>query len=120
MDHPCIRVRLPNGALYRWQFEKRGQAAQIDVDGPITLDEASLARTAVLEGMGLGFFMERDVRADIETGRLIRVLEDWTPTLPPLSLYYPSRRNPPAAFKAFVDFARRQGETRGAARPSTG
>ena len=29
-------------------------------------------------------------------------------TLSPLSLYYPSRRNPTAAFKAFVDFARRQ------------
>lgn len=106
LDHPCIRVRLPNGALYRWQFEKRGQAAQIDVDGPITLDEASLARTAVLEGMGLGFFMERDVRADIETGRLIRVLEDWTPPRTGLSLYYPGRRNPSAALRAFIDLAR--------------
>ena len=106
VDHPCIRVRLPNGALYRWQFEKRGQAAQIDVDGPITLDEASLARTAVLEGMGLGFFMERDARADIETGRLIRVLEDWTPPRTGLSLYYPGRRNPSAALRAFIDLAR--------------
>lgn len=106
VDHPCIRVRLPNGALYRWQFEKRGQAAQIDVDGPITLDEASLARTAVLEGMGLGFFMERDVRADMETGRLIRVLEDWTPPRTGLSLYYPGRRNPSAALRAFIDLAR--------------
>jgi DNA-binding transcriptional LysR family regulator len=106
LDHPCIRVRLPNGALYRWQFEKRGQAAQIDVDGPITLDEASLARTAVLEGMGLGFFMERDVRADMETGRLIRVLEDWTPPRTGLSLYYPGRRNPSAALRAFIDLAR--------------
>lgn len=106
LDHPCVRVRLPNGALYRWQFEKRGQAAQIDVDGPITLDEASLARTAVLEGMGLGFFMERDVRADMETGRLIRVLEDWTPPRTGLSLYYPGRRNPSAALRAFIDLAR--------------
>ena len=106
LDHPCIRIRLPNGALYRWQFEKRGQAAQIDVDGPITLDEASLARTAVLEGMGLGFFMERDVRADMETGRLIRVLEDWTPPRTGLSLYYPGRRNPSAALTAFIDLAR--------------
>ncbi len=62
LNHQCIRVRLPNGALYRWQFEKGGQTAQIDVSGPITLDEASLARTAVLEGVGLGFFMEQDVR----------------------------------------------------------
>jgi DNA-binding transcriptional LysR family regulator len=106
LDHPCIRVRLPNGALYRWQFERRGQTAQIDVDGPVTLDEASLARTAVLEGIGLGFFMEGDVRADMETGRLVRVLEDWTPPRAGLSLYYPGRRNASAALRAFIDLAR--------------
>ena len=106
LNHQCIRVRLPNGALYRWQFEKRGQTAQIDVSGPITLDEASLARTAVLEGIGLGFFMEQDVRADIEAGRLVRVLEDWTPPLAGLCLYYPGRRNPSAALKAFIGLAR--------------
>ena len=109
LNHQCIRVRLPNGALYRWQFEKRGQTAQIDVSGPITLDEASLARTAVLEGIGLGFFMEQDVRADIEAGRLVRVLEDWTPPFAGLCLYYPGRRNPSAALKAFIGLARELG-----------
>jgi DNA-binding transcriptional LysR family regulator len=112
-NHQCIRVRLPNGALYRWQFEKRGQTAQIDVMGPITLDEASLARTAVLEGIGLGFFMEQDVRADIEAGRLVRVLEDWTPPLAGLCLYYPGRRNPSAALKAFIGLARQLSEKSG-------
>jgi DNA-binding transcriptional LysR family regulator len=106
LKHPCIRIRLPNGALYRWQFEKGGQTAQIDVSGPITLDEASLARTAVLEGIGLGFFMEQNVRTDIEAGRLVRALEDWTPPFAGLCLYYPGRRNPSAALKAFVGLAR--------------
>jgi DNA-binding transcriptional LysR family regulator len=92
--------------LYRWQFEKDGQTAQIDVTGPITLDEASLARTAVLEGVGLGFFMEQDVLADIETGHLVRVLEDWTGPFGGLCLYYPGRRNPSAALKAFIGLAR--------------
>ena len=114
LNHQCIRVRLPNGALYRWQFEKRGQTAQIDVSGPITLDEASLARTAVLEGIGLGFFMEQDVRADIEAGRLVRVLEDWTPPFAGLCLYYPGRRNPSAALKAFIGLARELSRTAGA------
>ncbi len=109
LHHPCIRVRLPNGSLYRWQFEKDGQTAQINVSGPITLDEASLARAAVLEGIGLGFFMEQDVRADIEAGRLIRVLEDWTPPFGGLCLYYPGRRNPSAALKAFIGLARELG-----------
>lgn len=107
--HRCVRVRLPNGALYRWQFEKDGQAVQIDVSGPITLDEAGLARTAVLEGVGLGFFMEQDVRADIGAGRLQRVLADWTPPFAGLCLYYPGRRNPSAALTAFIRLARELG-----------
>ncbi|MCE7796734.1 LysR family transcriptional regulator [Sphingobium sufflavum] len=105
-NHQCIRVRLPNGALYRWHFEKNGQPVQIDVAGPVTLDEASLSRITVLNDFGIGFFMESDVREDLESGRLVRVLEDWTPPLASLALYYPSRRNPSAAFKAFIDLAR--------------
>lgn len=108
IGHSCLRVRLPNGAIYRWPFAKDGQSAQVDVEGPFTLDEASLARTAVLASVGLTLAMESDVRDDIDAGRLVRVLEDWTPVLSPLSLYYPSRRNPTAAFKAFVEFARRR------------
>lgn len=106
LHHACLRIRLPNGAPYRWQFEKNGQAVQIEVAGPITLDEASLARIAVLEGVGIGYVMESDVRDDLEAGRLEMVLEDWTPQLAPLALYYPGRRHPSAAFKAFIDLAR--------------
>lgn len=104
--HACIRTRLPNGALLRWQFEAEREALQVDVDGPLTLDEASLARMAVLDAVGVGYFMESDVREDIASGRLVRLLADWTPPLAPLCLYYPSRRNPPAAFTVFVDLAR--------------
>jgi len=106
LHHACLRIRLPNGAPYRWQFEKNGQPAQIDVAGPITLDEASLSRIAVLEGAGIGYVMESDVRDDLDAGRLEIVLEDWTPQLAPLALYYPGRRHPSAAFKAFIDLAR--------------
>ena len=106
LSHPCVRVRLPNGALFRWRFEKGGEALQIDVEGPITLDEASLARIAVINSVGIGYFMETDIRDDIAAGRLIRILEDWTPPLAPLCLYYPSRRNASAAFQAFIALAR--------------
>ena len=106
LRHTCLRIRLPNGALHRWHFEKDGQPVQIDVHGPITLDEASLSRIAVLDDVGIGYFMESDIREDIEAGRLVRVLEDWTPPLAPLCLYYPSRRNPSAAFKALIGMAR--------------
>lgn len=102
----CIRARLPNNALFRWKFEKGGEAVQIDVQGSMTLDESSLVSIAAQNGIGLGYVMEADVRADIEAGRLVRVLQDWTPSLPPLALYYPGRKNPPAAFTAFIQAAR--------------
>jgi len=106
LQHPCIRVRLPDGSLYRWQFRQGDAIAQVDVRGPVTVDEASIARMAVIEGLGLGFLMEQDVHDDLKSGRLIRVLEDWTPPFGGLCLYYPGRRNPSAAFRAFLDLAR--------------
>ena len=106
LTYPCLRGRLPNGALLRWRFERAGEELQLDVDGPITLDEASLARMAAINGVGIGYFMESDVREDIAEGRLVRILEDWTPPLEPLCLYYPNRRNSSAAFQAFIGLAR--------------
>ncbi|MCF6371129.1 LysR family transcriptional regulator [Rhizobium halophilum] len=106
LNHQCIRVRLPDGSLFRWRFEKDGETAQIDVRGPIILDEANLSRVAVLEATGIGLFMEQSVMEDIETGRLIRVLDDWTPPFPGLCLYYPGRRNLSAGVKAFLALAR--------------
>lgn len=106
LAHACVKIRLPNGAPYRWHFAKNGRPVQIDVEGPITLDEASLSRRVVLDGIALGYFMESDVLHDIKAGHLVRVLQDWLPPLAPLCLYYPGRRNPSAAFSAFINLAR--------------
>lgn len=107
----CIRVRLPNGALFRWPFERGGEQVLVEARGRLTLDEADIARAAVLDGSGIGFFIEQDVMSDIASGRLIRLLEDWTPPRPGFSLYYPGRRNPSAGFAAFLAMVR-EGMTR--------
>lgn len=102
----CLRVRLPNGALFRWPFEMDGEVVHIDPKGRLTLDEAAIARAAVLDGAGIGFFIEQDVIDDIAAGRLLRLLSDWTPPRPGFSLYYPGRRNPSAGFAAFLAVVR--------------
>ncbi|PZX15282.1 DNA-binding transcriptional LysR family regulator [Palleronia aestuarii] len=113
----CLRVRLPNGAVFRWHFERDGEIVQIEARGRLSLDEAAIARAAVLDGAGIGFFIEQDVAEDIAAGRMVRLLEDWTPPRPGFSLYYPGRRNPAAGFSAFLSMVRdaatrhaRQGE----------
>lgn len=111
LAHSCIRVRLPDGSLFRWRFEKGGEQVQIDVRGQITLDEASLTRTAVLDGAGLGYLFEQDILPEIELGQVIRVLADWTPSYPGLCLYYPGRRNLSAGVRAFLELARELSRT---------
>lgn len=104
-DH-CIRVRLPNGALLRWPFAKAGEEVQFEASGRLTVDEAAIARAAVLDGAGIGYFIEQDVADDIAAGRMTRLLDDWTPPRPGFSLYYPGRRNPSAGFAAFLAMVR--------------
>ena len=53
MDHECIRTRYPSGALYRWEFERRGEAMRIDVPGSLTLDEPDMTRRRAGQVSGL-------------------------------------------------------------------
>lgn len=103
---PCIRHRFPSGTFYRWEFERGGIAQEIEVDGPLTLDDVGLMVGPALSGVGLAYVFEEMVRDHLAEGRLIQVLDDWCPYYPGLHLYYPSRRHVPAALKAFIDFAR--------------
>lgn len=103
---PCIRHRFPGGNLYRWEFERDGKQLDIAVDGPLTLDDVGLMLGPALHGTGLAYVFEEMVSEHLAAGRLVRVLEDWCPYYPGLHLYYPSRRQVPAALKAFIEFAR--------------
>src|SRR6201985_2852105 len=111
-NHRCIRRRMGSGAIYRWEFEKRGEMMEIDVTGPLTLDEGDLMLEAALAGQGLAYLPDVAVADHIQAGRLVAVLEDWSPAFPGLCLYYPSRRNIPARLRAFIDLIRQKASPR--------
>lgn len=100
-DHACIGFRFSSG-LYRWEFEKGRRALTVSPQGPVSFDDPDLVIQAVLRGMGIGTAMEATLAPLIAKGRLIEVLEDWCPTFPGFFLYYPSRRNQPAALTALI------------------
>ncbi len=104
--HECVRIRLPSGKIFSWQFEKHRQEVSIDVPGTLTLDHEGLAIEAARKGLGLAYVFERSVRAALKAGRLVAVLEDWCPTFPGMSLYYPGHRHVPPPLRAFIESLR--------------
>lgn len=110
LAHACIRMRMPSGVIYHWEFERHGEVARIDVEGVLTLDEPDLMLQAARAGLGLAYLTEWNVEADLQAGTLVRVLEPWTPPQGGLSLYYPSRRHAPAGLRALIDMIREQAE----------
>src|SRR5580692_11263083 len=101
-DHACIAFRFSSG-IYRWEFEKGRKALTVNPQGPATFDDPELVIRAVLNGIGVGTAMEETIAPTIADGRLVQVLKDWCPTFPGYFLYYPSRRNQPAALAALIN-----------------
>ena len=107
-NHDCIRVRMPSGKLYRWEFERRGRALIVDVPGPLTLDHLVLMVEAAADGLGIAYVPDREAQPWLDDGRLVEVLSDWCPSIPGLFLYYPGSRLVPAGLRAFIEVLREQ------------
>lgn len=103
---PCIGFRFGTGRLYAWEFERGGVELSVEVEGALVLDDQDMMVDASLTGTGIAFTFEDQVTDLVADGRLARVLEDWCPYYSGFYLYYPSRRQMPAALRAFVDFVR--------------
>ncbi|MNK04300.1 HTH-type transcriptional regulator DmlR [compost metagenome] len=105
-NHRCLNYRLATaGGLYAWEFTKNGRIIEVRVDGPLIFNDWTLSYAAVLEGAGIGYCFEHQVAQDIAAVRVVRMLEDWSPTFHGYHLYFPNRRRTPA-LSALIDALR--------------
>jgi DNA-binding transcriptional LysR family regulator len=108
--HACINLRLPTyGGYLVWEFERDGRALRVRVDGPLAFNNSNMALKAALGGAGLAYLLEDHAREDLESGRLVSVLDDWSPPFAGYYLYYPSRRQMSPAFSLLVEALRYRG-----------
>ena len=109
ISHNCITLRLPHGGLYVWEFEKGGRELRVRVEGQLTCNTTAQMLSAALAGLGLAYVPEGLAQPHLAKGHLKRVLADWCLPYSGYHLYYPSRRQPSAAFTLFVDALRYRG-----------
>lgn len=106
-QHDCINLRLSTrGGLYAWEFEKDGRELRVRVEGTLAFNGGRMMVTAALDGFGIAYVTNDFADHAIADGRLIRVLEDWSPPFAGYHLYYPSRRQLSPAFALVVDALR--------------
>jgi DNA-binding transcriptional LysR family regulator len=105
--HRCINIRhSPQSGIYVWEFERRGQALNVRVEGQAVFNTTPPIVDAALAGLGIAFLPEEEFAPHIEQGRLVRVLEDWCQPFAGYFLYYPSRRQSSPAFSLVLDVLR--------------
>ncbi|MBA8881380.1 LysR family transcriptional regulator [Phyllobacterium myrsinacearum] len=105
--HICIGYRFVSSTrLYRWPLSKKGKTVEFKTGGHLVFNDGEAIRSAALDGLGLAYLFEVQVRGDIKSGRLVSVLSDWLPDLPGFSLYYPDRTRTSPAFRALINHLR--------------
>jgi DNA-binding transcriptional LysR family regulator len=106
-QHRCINLRMMSkGGIYSWEFAKQERMINVAVDGQLMFNSTSQVVNGVEKGFGLGYVPLDLVEEKIRQGKLVRVLEDWSPCFPGYFLYYPSRRQHNRAFALFIEAMR--------------
>ena len=110
MHHKCINYRQRSDAgRYAWEFAKGGRELRVRVDGQLTFNTSTAMIDAVLSGYGIGYLAEDIVANHVAAGRLVQLLDAWSPRFAGYYLYYPNRRQNSAAFTVIVNTLRDNG-----------
>lgn len=113
LAHNCINHRqVSSGGLYAWEFAKDGRELRVRVEGQLTFNSSAAMIDAAISGLGLAYIPESGVAAHIASGRLVQVLDEWSPMFDGYFLYYPSRRQNSPAFALVMNTLRSAGEPR--------
>ena len=91
--HKCLRWRWPGRTTpYNWEFFKDGAWFEVEVDGPLILSEQTMAVDAAVQGMGIAFWIEQELKLLIEQGKLVPLLEEYSAPLDSISATHNSAR----------------------------
>ena len=105
-SHRCIRIRIGDDSIYRWEFERGDEQVAIAAPGSMIVDDGRLGVAAALDGVGLMYVADTMVRAELARGALVPVLSDWAAVSGGYHIYYSSRRQVPPAVRLFIDLVR--------------
>jgi DNA-binding transcriptional LysR family regulator len=109
--HTCL-LHQTHAPDRTWTFVTSRGKTSVPVSGPLVTNSSVVLRDAVLSNLGIAMLPHYGVRADIEDGRMVRVLPDFDCPARPTFLVYPQTTHLPKRTRLFIDFVRRELKSR--------
>lgn len=103
LAHNCLRV-YEVSRFNDWEFEDATGSRVLEVKGNFETNSADAVYHAALAGLGVARLSSYLVEADIEAGRLVRLLPGYVHDKADILALYPHRRHLSPKVRAFVEF----------------
>jgi DNA-binding transcriptional LysR family regulator len=94
------------GDFAMWRLRRGGELKEVRVDARVSVPDPTINHQLALAGTGVALLAQSVVRADVEQGRLVRLLPEWEPEPVELHALYPSQLNSSPKVRVFLQFLR--------------
>ncbi|MFG6528623.1 MULTISPECIES: LysR family transcriptional regulator [unclassified Sulfitobacter] len=103
-QHNCLNLRFPGATEFQWQLQGPEGAVKYDVRGRFESDDGDVLTDWALAGAGIAMKPIFEIAEHLQSGALVRVVED-TPPLPvQMACLYTHRRHQDPKTRLFMDF----------------
>ncbi len=101
--HNCLAFNLQGGQQRGWYFQQGSKQVTVRVDGNLDCNDGELLHRWVSEGLGLGWRSTWEIQAQLQSGELLTVLDEFALPAYDILAVYPQQRHLPAKVRFFID-----------------
>jgi DNA-binding transcriptional LysR family regulator len=105
-QHNCLAFNLQGGQQRGWYFQQDGKPVSIRAEGNLNCNDGELLHRWASEGLGLAWRSSWEIEAQLASGELITVLDDYALPQYDIMAVYPQQRHLPAKVRFFIDMLR--------------
>ncbi len=104
-NHDILEMPSPDGLPRPWRFSRDGEEAlTIEIQPRVAINDPLTIHYLIVSGTGMGCISGYLCAPEIATGRLVRLLPEWTMPSVDVSLVFPSNREISPAVRAFLTY----------------
>ena len=102
-QHNCLAFNLQGGQQRGWYFQKEGKPVTIKVNGNLDCNDGELLHRWASEGLGLAWRSTWEIQAQLASGELVTVLDEYALPDYDIMAVYMQQRHLPARVRSFID-----------------